>query len=66
MAEAASSPGKVMLKRKTGGLMTYPWQNNWLQPSPLARTLAGMVVAVQVPQDTHASDHSYFRIFMQF
>ena len=60
MAEASSSPRKVILKRKIGGLMMYPWQINQPQPSPLAQTLSVTTVAMQMLQDNHTSGHSHF------
>ena len=54
-----------MLKRKMGGLMTYPHQTNQSQPSPLAKTLPAMAAAMQASQNTHTSNHSYFPVFKQ-
>ena len=64
MAEAASSPGKVMLKRKKGDLMIYPHQTNQSQLSPLPKTLSATAVVMQVPENTHTYNHSYFPLFM--
>ena len=61
MAKAASCPGKVMVKRKMGGPMMYPYQTNQPQPSPLARTLSAVVGAMQaLPR------HSLFRMLKLF
>ena len=64
-AKSESSPGKVMPKRKMGGLTTYPHWTNQSQPSPPAKTLSATVTAIQVPQNIHTFNHSYFPIFMQ-
>ena len=43
----------------------YPCQTNQSQPSPVTKTLSATVVAMQAPQNTHTSNHSYFPVFMQ-
>ena len=43
----------------------YPCWNNESQPSPPAKTLSATAAAMQVPQNTHTSNHSYFPVFKQ-
>ena len=63
--QGCKQPMESDTEEEDGGLTMYSCWNSQFQPSPLAKSLSVMPVAVQAPQNTHTSNHCYFPVFKQ-